>query len=232
MRTWSIALFRFSAFLCRHLLLGTVSVFVARFSVVAEAMHIDQRLLLTVVKAYRNSSWIDGYCVLPSFLDDGNTSFAPMLSHVRNLGTSEFMGHQGMLITAPSIQANLPIGIENQLTEEPRCVQVEALEDSSGLYVGTLSQITAGKQHNGHTLFKIAPDAATLSLELVAVKQVDRPAADEHFWKKNGTSSILTPLTTFFYLVCQDAGSAKHKVGIAIVRAAQFTWTIKRHTVA
>lgn len=202
-------------------------------SVVAEAMHVDQRLLLTVVEAYRDNTWMDGYCVLPSFVDHGNTSFAPMLKHLRVLGTAEFLGHQGMLITAPSMQASLSFDIENQLTHEPRCVQVDALEDSSGLYVGTLSQTTAaGKHRDGHTLFKIAPHASLLGLELIAVTQIEPPGADDHFWTTERTSSVSTPLTTFFCLVCQDAGTAKHKVGVAVVRSAQFTWTIKRHTIA
>ena len=75
----------------------------------------------------------------------------------------------------------------------------------------TLS-ISAEKQRNEHILFKIAPAAATLSLDLIAVTQIEPPVADEHFWKKDGTSSILTPLTTFFYLVCQHAGSADIKL--------------------
>ena len=137
-------------------------------SVLVEAMHVDQRLLLTVVEAYSNNSWISGYSALLSFVEPGNKSFAPMLKHLRILGTAEFMGHQGMLITAPSIQANLSFDVENDLTREPRCVQVEALEDSSGLYVGTLSQITAGEQRNGYTLFQIALHVPILGLELIA----------------------------------------------------------------
>ena len=66
--------------------------------------------------------------------------------------------------------------------------------------------------------------------------QIEPPAADANFLMKDRTLSVLTLLVTFFVtffcLVCQDAGSVKHKVGVAIVRAAQFTWTVKRHTVA
>ncbi len=133
----------------------------------------------------------------------------------------------------PACKPACPFAVENQLTHEPRYVQVDALEDSSGLYVGTLSQtITAGKHRDGHTLFKIAPHASLLGLELIAVTQIEPPAADDHFWTTEPTSSVSTPLTTFFCLVCQDAGTAKHKVGVAVVRSAQFTWTIKRHAVA
>jgi len=184
--------------------------------VLVDAMHVDQWLLLTVVEAYRDNTWIDSYRALPSFRNDNMTVFAPMLNHLRTLGTAAFTGHSGIVITAPSFQADLYLVDDGTTERNLQSVLIDHLEDDGDMNIGTLIQVVSERTRGGHVLSRISPAAATLGLGYIAVTEVDPPPADNNLWKEP-QSGVGEPLTTFFCIVCQDEGNTLRKVGVAVV---------------
>lgn len=200
-------------------------------TLLVEAVHVDQRLLLTVIESY-HGTFIDGYCALPAFKDPTAVP-ATRLNHLRTLGVASFQGHEGMLITAPAITVDLVRQIDEShpIKEALGVMQQElndVLEEQGAMNIWGFSQAgpTRRRDSKGHA--KIAPGTGTLNVTLIAVTQIETPASDL-FRKRDGQG---TPLTTFCCLVCSDTGIVKHKVGLALVVAKEHEWTNERHLVA
>lgn len=194
----------------------------------AEAVHVDQRLLLTVVESY-HGNFIDGYCSLPAFTDESAVPAAFMI-HLRTLGTAQFSGHSGMHITAPAITVDWIPSIDesshlSEAMQEPEQVLIDVLEERGAMDLGSFFQRGPTSSRSAQALAKIAPGTPGLELTLIAATQVDTPPAD--IFRKRGV-----PITTFCCLVCTDGGSVKHKVGLALVAASRYTWKMQRHLVA
>lgn len=196
-----------------------------------DAVHVDQRLLLTVVESY-HGNFIDGYCSLPAFSDQTAVP-SPRLNHIRTLGVAQFEGHSGMVVTAPAITIDLvPQLDESDVVKEAAGIMqtemVDPLEEQGEMDVWNFSQSGSGSQGRRQSkgLAKVAPGALLNDVTLIAATQVDPPAGSKDFWKRG------KPLTTFCCLVCVHGGSVKHKVGLALVVASKHRWTIERHLVA
>lgn len=191
------------------------------------AVHVDQRLLLSVVESY-HGNFIDGFGTLPAFRDPTAVP-AARLEHVRTLGVAEFSGHSGMVVTAPSMLVTLVPKIDDSGADKgdevPKQALVDELEEQGHMDKYGITQIIGEIQRDSNGLVRMAPDTATLGITLIAVTEVQPPALKA--FRKYGES-----ITTFCCLVCSDGGSAKRKVGIALVAASKHTWKIQRHLVA
>lgn len=194
----------------------------------ADAMHVDQRLLLTVIESY-HGNFIDGYGTLPAFRDETAVP-AARLEHIRTLGTAEFDGHAGMIITAPTITVDgVPLLDDSDAIKEAagimRTELVDVLEEQGSMDRWTFSHEVYTQRRQSDGLARIRPGTPSLGLTLIAVTQVEAPHND--IFRRGGE-----PRVTFCCLVCTSACSVKHKVGLALVVASKHTWRIERHVVA
>lgn len=194
------------------------------------AVHVDQRLLLSVVESY-HGSFIDGFSALPAFRDPTAVP-APRLTHIRTLGVADFSGHSGMFVTAPSMLVNLVRMIDesnplNEAMELPMQERMDALEEEGAMDKCAFTQLFpySSEMQLSDGVVRMAPGTPTLGLTLIAVTEVDAPTPD--VFRRRGE-----PLTTFCCLVCSDGGSVKRKVGIALVVAFKHIWQIQRHLIA
>lgn len=196
-----------------------------------DAVHVDQRLLLTVIESY-HGNFIDGYCSLPAF-QDRTAVPAARLHHIRTLGVAQFEGHSGMVVTAPAITVDLieQIDESSALTEAAGILKselVDPLEEEGEMNVWSFFQPGSERRRESKGLARIAPNALRNDVTLIAATQVQPPATGkvDMFYKRSD------PLITFCCLVCVNGGSVKHKVGLALVVASKHKWRIERHLVA
>jgi hypothetical protein len=202
-----------------------------------DAVHVDQRLLLTVVESY-HGNFIDGYCSLPAF-QDRTAVPAARLDHLRTLGVAQFEGHSGMVVTAPAITVDLVEQLDDssELNEAAGILKlqlVDSLEEEGEMNVWSFSQAGSEKRRESKGLARIAPNALRNDVTLIAATQVQPPATSSTTGELNPfyKQSTSTPLITFCCLVCVNGGSVKHKVGLALVVASKHRWRIERHLVA
>ncbi|EON67964.1 hypothetical protein W97_07110 [Coniosporium apollinis CBS 100218] len=104
--------------------------------ILADAVHLDQRLLPTVVESF-HGNFIDGFSALPAFRDITAVP-APRLDHLRTLGVAEFPGYDGMRITAPAVVVDVETIIDesnaiNEALEMPVQELVDVLEEKGSL---------------------------------------------------------------------------------------------------
>ncbi|KAJ9665651.1 hypothetical protein H2201_004343 [Coniosporium apollinis] len=168
--------------------------------ILADAVHVDQRLLLTVVESF-HGNFIDGFSALPAFRDI-TAMPAPRLHHLRTLGVAEFSGHDGMRITAPAVVVDVEKIIDesnaiNEALELPIQELVDVLEEKGSLDSYRFSRMTARGRQSSEGLAKIAPGTPSLGVTLIAVAQGETPDSDKS--RKRGE-----PLVTFCCLVCTE----------------------------
>lgn len=193
------------------------------------ALHFDQRLLVTVVEAY-HGNFIDGYGTLPDFGDKITSRPAPLLTHIRTLGTADFLGHEGMQITAPSITVDLEM--RDTLEEQKKGTMTNSKDQSlekgpRRVQYGFIQLVDAARRKSSTGDAWIQPGHPSLDVTLIAVTEIESPKWElSPQYRKGGEDQV-----TFCCLVCTNGGSVKRKIGLALVVAASHAWTMSRHQV-
>ncbi|KAF4542703.1 uncharacterized protein LTHEOB_7433 [Lasiodiplodia theobromae] len=140
------------------------------------ALHFDQRLLVTVVEAY-HGNFIDGYGTLPDFGDKITSRPAPLLTHIRTLGTADFLGHEGMQITAPSITVDLEMRdiLEEQgdiLEEQEQGTMTNGKKGPRRVQYGFIQLVNAAQRKSSTGDAWIQPGHPSLDVTLIAVTEI------------------------------------------------------------
>lgn len=212
--------------------------------VLIDAVHVDQRLVLTTVEAYHSEiapvtdpskpkptkpELPDGFSSLPR-LDWPSPKAVPgpRLVHLRTLGMAFFSREPllvGLAVVAPSAHFQLAPLESDVVAVAPNATDLERLVSRKGSFAHS-----TGVQ-NVEILAIISPEASLdEEVTLIAVTVSTMPTAARclapetlaayNEWK----ARVLMPIDedSWCCLVCTNVGGVVRKVGLAIVRPAQF----------
>ncbi|KAK4705333.1 hypothetical protein P7C70_g875, partial [Phenoliferia sp. Uapishka_3] len=207
--------------------------------VLCDATHIDQRLLLTTIESYHIED--DGFSPLPR-LDFRSPEAVPgpRLIHLRTLGVARFMRERGALeIISPSTHFRLDaLEHDTSTNGHGTGIGTNGQRNATAEELKLLTARTGSFQHFGDKhqvkILAVVSPIANLDEEviLIAVTQCTMPTkarciAPETLkafedWRSG--VDMEQEEKAWCCIVCTKAGDHKQKVGLAVVRPAQFRW--------